>query len=104
MKNLIVGAAIAAIATVSYIASSADSTDLPIGVSARNWIPVGDSVGIVLGSGSEATVESPGSNFVVPSNALLLVPPIGGYFMVKSASGWRRLVVIEPAKGPGDAG
>jgi len=35
---------------------------------------------------------------------LLLKPPVGGYFMVKGAGGWTRLVVIEPMKGPADVG
>jgi hypothetical protein len=38
------------------------------------------------------------------AGALLLKPPVGGYFMVKGVAGWTRLVVMEPLKGPGDAG
>jgi hypothetical protein len=33
-----------------------------------------------------------------------LTPPTPGYFMLKGASGWSRLVVIEPLKGPSAAG
>jgi len=35
---------------------------------------------------------------------LLLRPPVSGYFMVKGASGWTRLVIVEPVKGPADVG
>jgi hypothetical protein len=34
----------------------------------------------------------------------LLEPAASGYFVAKTATGWRRLVVIEPIKGPGTAG
>jgi hypothetical protein len=32
-----------------------------------------------------------------------LRPAVGGYFMVKGVSGWVRLIVIDPGKGPADA-
>lgn len=48
---------------------------------------------------------SPGNSALPPGGTqLLLKPPVGGYFMVKGARGWTRLIVVEPAKGPADAG
>ncbi len=122
MKRAIVGAAIAATAIVSFVAMSGDAPDRPAGVSANEWIPVTDSFGIVLmqthvpvtgsgdalekleGSGGVIMQPRGGSGYTPPSTMLLLRPPVGGYFMVKGAGGWTRLVVVEPVKGPGDAG
>lgn len=111
MKRLIIGAAVAAIATISFVAISADGADRPAGVSARDWIPISASLGIVLLPNESPTVgrvdvSDPATPVrVVPGGlALLLKPPVGGYFMVKGRSGWSRLVVVEPLKGPADAG
>lgn len=122
MKRAIIAAAIAAAAITSFVALSGDAPDRPSGVAARDWIPISDSFGIVLvqtaapvtGSGNAMeALEGPdgvillprgGSVDLRPSNMLLLRPPVGGYFMVKGAGGWTRLIVVEPVKGPGDAG
>jgi hypothetical protein len=107
--------------SLSYVALSADPGNRPAGVAAENWVAVSDRLGIVLvGSGDAAKsaerlvpVEVRGTPGNAPrgqavtvqsSQALLLKPPSGGYFMVKGASGWTRLVVIEPIKGPADVG
>ena len=98
MKRLVVGAVVAAIATISYIATSADASERPAGVSSKQWVSISPSLGIVLLANEAPTVgrgEPP---------ALQLKPPVGGYFMVRGASGWTRLVVVEPLKGPADAG
>lgn len=111
----------------SWAVLSADPPDRPAGVAAANWILVSDRLGIVLEepaapmTGARDAVEirsdgslrgrtivldpEGGSRFVAPSGqALFLKPPVGGYFMVKGAGGWSRLVIYEPVKGPGDAG
>ena len=113
MKRMIVGAAVAAIAALSYVAISADAPDRPDGVSARNWIAVSDRLGIVLVDSKPTPMGAVESGPIDPSRPvqippgsvpLLLTPPVGGYFMVKGASGWSRLVVVEPLKGPAGAG
>lgn len=122
MKRPFIGAAIAAAAITSFVAFSGDAPDRPSGVAARDWIPISDSFGLVLVqtaapvTGSANAMEAlEGKDGVAPlprggavdmrsSNMLLLRPPVGGYFMVKGAGGWTRLIVIEPVKGPGDAG
>ena len=98
-------ASFAVLLLVSSLASfSADPPDRPAGVAADEWVPVNDRLGIVL-------VQPPapaGDHMpIVLSPRTLLRPlkqPVGGYFMVKGDNGWVRLVVIEPVKGPADAG
>lgn len=114
MKQLILGATAVAAAAVSYIAISAGGSDRPTGVAARDWVAVTDLLGIVLVSSNvkpqAAPISPDGKSSLAPpgvpisADALLLKPPVGGYFMVKGAAGWTRLVMIEPLKGPGDAG
>jgi hypothetical protein len=74
--------------------------DRPPNVSAESWIPINDRLGIVLmDSGAPPDVRiNPGRD------ALLFTPPSGGYFMVKDGTGWRRLIVVEPLRGPGTSG
>lgn len=122
MKRAIIGAAIAATAIASFVTISGDAPDRPAGVTASEWIPITDSFGIVLmqthppvtGSGDAIEMLESQNGLLVPprggssstpsSTMLLLRPPVGGYFMVKGAGGWTRLIVVEPVKGPGDAG
>jgi hypothetical protein len=114
MKQLILGATAVAAAAVSFLAISASSPDRPTGVAPRDWVAVTDSLGIVLVSSDvtprTAPISPDGKSSLAPpgvplsASALLLKPPVGGYFMVKGAGGWTRLVVMEPMKGPGDAG
>ena len=74
--------------------------DRPPNVSGSAWIPINERLGIVLaGAGA-----SPNPPVGIDRGALLLAPPANGYFMVRDGGGWRRLVVIEPLRGPGDAG
>lgn len=122
MKRAIIGAAITAAAIASFMAIPGNAPDRPAGVSASEWIPITDTFGIVMmppqapvtGSGDAiarlegpngAIVQRQGGGLSMPSSSMLLLrPPVGGYFMVKRADGWSRLIVVEPVKGPGDAG
>jgi hypothetical protein len=90
---------ILSLSTISYTSGAADPQDRPAGVSAANWVPVSDRVGIVLVQ-SEAPLAAPAPR----SQPLLLRPPVSGYYMIKGASGWTRLIIVEPLKGPADAG
>jgi hypothetical protein len=110
MNQLIVGVAVAAVAAMSYVATSADAPDRPAGVSAKEWVPISASMGIVLVSREPTAivgrVDPDTKTMQLPPSGmpLLLKPPAEGYFMVKGAGGWTRLVVIEPLKGPADVG
>jgi hypothetical protein len=90
--------AILSLSLVSYTSVAADAQDRPAGVTAANWVPVSNRLGIVLVQ-SEAPTPTP-----IPRTSLLLKPPVHGYYMVKGANGWTRLVIVEPVKGPADVG
>ncbi len=125
MKRLAYVPIAALLLSLSYVTLSAAPPDRPAGVTAENWVAVSDRLGIVLVEsggpmvapqaipivGPDGKLEergpvvSVGPGIAVTSGqVLLLKPPVGGYFMVKGAGGWTRLVVIEPLKGPGDVG
>jgi hypothetical protein len=97
MKRLAYASLTVLLVVFSFTSFSADPSDRPAGVSAKEWVPVSDRLGVVLAG----TASRPAS---VSPTALLLDPPVAGYFMVKGPHGWTRLVVIEPVKGPAGAG
>ena len=88
--------AVSAVVTVPS-AVGAGAPNRPPGVSADDWAPISDSLGVAL------MHRSGGPIVAVPIDTLLS-PAAEGYFMVKRGHAWRRLVVVEPVKGPGDAG
>ena len=89
---------------------AADAPARPPGVDVKDWVPISDRLGLVLVQGSGPAADNfnptqPMDRSVPPGNRpLLLRPPVNGYFMVKGAEGWTRLIVIEPVKGPADVG
>jgi hypothetical protein len=97
MRKLAASALALASLLVGYAALTAESSDRPANVDAANWIQVSDTVGFVV-------IPDKTSGTLIASSALLLEPAASGYFMAKTATGWRRLVVIEPIKGPGTSG
>ncbi|MGH8220353.1 MAG: hypothetical protein ACREUT_17595 [Steroidobacteraceae bacterium] len=78
-------------------ARRADAPDRPPGVTPSDWVPIDDSFGLVI-------VHSKGVPLSGDGTALLLSPPVNGYFVVKRGDRWLRVVIVEPAKGPGAAG
>ena len=96
-------------------ATGADAPNRPPGVSAKEWAAISDSMGIVLVDQQPTAMDAPiitpspasgagGNRNVGGIGGAALTPPVNGYLMVKLGSVWRRLVVIEPVKGPGSAG
>jgi hypothetical protein len=123
MKTIHTIAAIAILAGgVGIVAGAigADAPNRPPGVSASEWAPISDTMGVVLVDNQPTALDAP---IVTPSPAsgaatrdigagatrgggggAALTAPISGYLMVKRGSLWQRLVVIDPIKGPGSAG
>jgi hypothetical protein len=116
MRMLVTAGALALVSAIVVMhAFGADGPDRPPGLSPSEWAPVSDTLGIVIvpetfisGNPDAALpADSPRTGrmpLLQPGNGALLVSPTNGYFMVKRGGHWVRLVVIEPYKGPGDAG
>ena len=98
MKRLAIALSAGVIFAASYLAISAEDPNRPTGVAAKDWVSVSDSLGIVLVKPSDSRPVG------APLGGAVLKPPVGGYFMVKIANGWARFVIVEPIKGPADAG
>lgn len=92
--------------SLSQVSLAAEPASRPAGVSAENWVQVSDRLGIVLSDVSVPVVAAPRNPTTGAQSGgpLLLKPPVSGYFMVKTAGGWTRLVIAEPIKGPADVG
>jgi hypothetical protein len=123
MKTIHAIAAIAILAGgVGAVAGAigADAPNRPPGVSANEWAPISDTMGVVLMDHQLTPEDAP---MVRPSPAsgaatrdigvgaaigagggAALIAPVNGYLMVKRGSVWQRLVVVDPLKGPGSAG
>jgi hypothetical protein len=95
-------------------AIGANAPNRPPGISANEWAPISDTMGVVLVDQQPMAMDAP---IISPSPAsaaatrniggiggAALIAPVNGYLMVKRGSVWQRLVVIEPVKGPGSAG
>ena len=112
MKRLAVSTLISVAILATYLAAAAEPTertafgadtgDRPIGVEARDWIPVSEKLGFVVVS----TVGNPKVNYPNAPQGERALPllrgvtppvPAAGYFMVRTIDGWRRLVVMTPA-------
>ena len=99
-RAFILGAALAAVLTVSTpLVRGQGVPDRPEGVAAGAWIPLNARLGFVV-----ATEPSHRAIPNVAAQPLLLAQPVAGYFMVKGATGWSRVVMADPVKGPGGAG
>ena len=95
--GLVAGAILAMALAVSPFVHSSDTPDRPPGVAKDAWVPVNDRVGFVVVPPTRGPVR-------MSPQVLLLTPPVSGYFMLKSPSGWTRMVIVEPLRGPGETG
>jgi hypothetical protein len=102
MKKVVGAAALAAmLGALTIAANSAGSADRPPGVDVADWIAITDHFGLVMVPPPKQPV-----NIVLTDPTVLLMelrPAVGGYFMARRGNAWARVVVVEPAKGPGDA-
>jgi hypothetical protein len=96
MKSALVAAALLAGAIgIAQSVRSSDAPDRPPGVATNAWVPISDKVGFVISQPKDEPAR-------LSPQVLLIAPPVAGYFMLKGASGWTRIVISEPI--PGDAG
>jgi hypothetical protein len=94
-------------------AVGANAPNRPPGVSAKEWAPISDTMGVVLVDQQLTAMDAPiiaasppagASTRNVSSGGAALIAPVSGYLMVKRGTVWQRLLVIDPLKGPGSAG
>jgi hypothetical protein len=97
-RALITGALLAAAIAVTPFVRGDDIQGRPPGVASNDWVPITDRVGFVLIRSTKQVAPRQ------DAQVLLLRPTAPGYFMLKGASGWSRMVVVEPPRGPADAG
>ena len=100
MKTLATLALSLAAAFVTQHAAAADSADRPAGVEERHWIPITERLGfVVLAQKKQFPPPFPVNReaLVPPPESISaeLMPPEKGYFVVKTSTGWRRLVVTD---------
>jgi hypothetical protein len=80
------------------IASANDAKDRPSGVEGKNWISISDRFGFVIDEkGARPSANSSRQVLIAPPEAVSaeLMPPAKGYFVVKTATGWRRVAMAE---------
>ena len=98
-RALMIGAALVTISLVVMpLVRGQGVPDRPQGVSAGAWIPLNPRLGFVVAPADNGQVHIAGGN------ALVLAPPVAGYFMIKGETGWSRVVITDPLRGPGAAG
>jgi len=96
-RELSSGAIVVAISLLSLsLVRGQGVPDRPQGVTAGAWISLNPRLGFVVAPAARAPVAG--------ANALLVAPPVEGYFMIKGETGWSRVVVDDPMKGPGGTG
>jgi hypothetical protein len=103
MKSLVVVVLSLAAIFAAHSLGAADATDRPVGVEVRNWIPISERLGFVVLPPKKqfpplVTQGAQGTSSLIPSPDTVsaeLMPPEKGYFVLKTPTGWRRLVVTD---------
>jgi hypothetical protein len=85
------------------VATAADDSDRPDGVEASHWLPISAGFGFVVMAKNDGPLGGPGGSKQVlladPERVSAdLMPPKKGYFVIKTKTGWQRLVVSDPAE------
>lgn len=100
MRASILAALVVFMAIVIPEASLA-ADDRPAGIAVKNWLPISDRLGFVVETESERPRIIGGSREILLADpdrvSAELQPPKRGYFVIKTAAGWQRVVVSNPA-------
>ena len=91
MKTFATLLLIAAAALAANLATAAGENDRPLAVEEVNWIPISERLGFVV-------TPDPHERAGHSALSVELMPPLKGYFVVKTAGGWRRMSVINPVE------
>jgi hypothetical protein len=101
MKTLIVLIASVAVLALAHSATAEGTDARPAGVAEKNWISISDRLGfIVVAQEHVPTLSGSRQILIAPADNVSaeLMPPTKGYFVVRTETGWRRLVVSEPSE------
>jgi hypothetical protein len=91
-STLLAGALFVAVAlALAPFVRSENVPNRPPGVGANAWIPLNDRLGFVVTPETKFSVNA-------SRNALLLAPPVSGYFMIRGASRWFRVVLVDGSR------
>lgn len=101
MKVFAASTLLATGALAAHPAVAAEPADRPAGVEERNWIVISDRLGFVVDE-QRAIPSAIGSRQILlappESVSAELMPPAKGYFVVKTQTGWRRVVIAAPSE------
>lgn len=75
---------------LSAAGSTGAAPDRPAGIGASDWVPLSNSLGLVVLHPRERTVTMP----VPDPTALLIRQPLQGYLMIRRGRSWQRLVIV----------
>jgi hypothetical protein len=78
------------VATLSSAVGAGAPPDRPPGVAAIDWIPISNSLGLVIAHPRRQMTPIP------DITATLVAPPAEGYFMIRRGNFWQRLVLVDP--------
>ena len=100
MKAIAIILVAAALGCTVYVSRAADEGSRPPGILARDWVRLGDRLGFVitqtdgggrvLGAGAQVLHAAP------EMVAADLMPPLKGYFVIQTPTGWRQVAMAEP--------
>jgi hypothetical protein len=99
MKTLITLVLIVAAILTTHLVTAAGPGDRPHDVEETHWIPISERFGFVVAPKTPmADARLSRQILVAPPEVLSAehMPPLKGYFVVKTEAGWRRLVAEAP--------
>jgi len=100
MKSVAVVLLALALAATVYVTRAADQGSRPPGVEAGNWFRLGERLGFVVVRSNEGVIGGAQVLSAAPENlAADLLPPMKGYFVIQTPTGWRTVVMAEPVLG-----
>ena len=88
---------VAAAALAAYAVVAAEQQDRPAGVSGQDWIQISERFGFVVDEKPVWPSNSSQQILIAPPDVLSAVhmPPAKGYFVVRTALGWQRVVIAD---------
>lgn len=81
-------------------ALAADEADRPAGVAEHNWILISDRLGFVVVKPKDSPILGTTSVRLAPPESVSAehMPPKKDYFVIRTSTGWQRLVISDPSE------